>query len=203
MTVTVTLPAPPEPYLETGLLLAELCACEELLFATDGEKANRLRDFSRTKVAPIADDNWPRPEFPHQLPEGQPNMIATSGTVHGTGRRRRVVAIGSGIGGLTAAKALKHSQANITDALVFLTRTTAQGTSHVVNQTPFWVQVIPGTAAVATIVGVLITLCVAVVRHLKKAAEERSHHDDMVSAARDSLCHGHLRRSRPLAKGWS
>ena len=35
-------------------------------------------------------------------------------------RRHRVVAIGSGLGGLTATKALKHAQVNITDALMFL-----------------------------------------------------------------------------------
>jgi hypothetical protein len=79
-----------------------------------------------------------------------------------------LVAIGSGFGGLTATKALKHAQVNITDALVFLTRITAQGTSHVVNQTSLWVQVIPATAAVATTVGVLITLSVAVVGELNK-----------------------------------
>jgi hypothetical protein len=86
-----------------------------------------------------------------------------------------LVAIGSGLGGLTATKALKHSQLNITDALVFLTRITAQGTSYVVHQTSLWVQVIPATAVVATAVGVLITLSVAVVGELNKrvAAQAR------------------------------
>jgi len=86
-----------------------------------------------------------------------------------------LVAIGSGLGGLTATKALKHSQLNITDALVFLTRISAQGTSHVVHQTSLWVQVIPATAVVATTVGVLITLSVAVVGELNKrvAAQAR------------------------------
>jgi hypothetical protein len=98
-------------------------------------------------------------------------MIATPDTVHGTGRRQRVVATGSGFGGLTATKALKHAQVNITDALVFLTRITAQGTSHLVNQRPLWLEVIPATAAVATTIGVLIALHVAVVREPKKAAE--------------------------------
>ena len=79
----------------------------------------------------------------------------------GTLQRHRVVAIG--FGGLIAANALKHAQLNIADALVFLTRITAQGTSHVVNATSLWVQVIPATAAVATTVGVLIALSVAVV----------------------------------------
>src|ERR1700738_3880523 len=79
-------------------------------------------------------------------------------------RRHRFVAIGSGLGGLTATKALKHTQVNITDALVFLTRVTAQGTSHVANQTRLWLQVIPATAGVAATIGVLITLHVAIVR---------------------------------------
>jgi hypothetical protein len=85
-------------------------------------------------------------------------------------RRHRVVAIGSGLGGLTATKALRHAQVNITDALTFLTRVTAQGTSHVLNQTPQWLQVIP-TAGVAATIGVLIALRVAVAREPKKAAE--------------------------------
>lgn len=75
MTVTVTLPAPPEPYLETGPLRAT---------------------------------------------------------------RHRIVAIGWGLGGLTATKALKYDLANITDALVFVTRITAQGTAHVHNPTSLW-----------------------------------------------------------------
>ncbi len=86
----------------------------------------------------------------------------------GTGRRHRVVAIGLGLAGLTATKALKHDLANITDALVFLTRITAQGTSHV-NQKSIWLQVIPTTAAVLATLGVLVTLYVAVARGRKRA----------------------------------
>jgi hypothetical protein len=58
----------------------------------------------------------------------------------------------------------------ITDAVVFLTRITAQGTSHVVNQPSFWVQVIPATAAVATTIGMLIALYVAIVGELTVVA---------------------------------
>jgi hypothetical protein len=179
MTVTATLLAPSEPYLETELL--------------------------STSPHPVA----------------------------GTGRRHRVVAIGSGLGGLTATKTLKHSQLNITDALVFLTRITAQGTSHVVHQTSLWIQVIPATAAVATTVGVLITLSVAVVGELNKCVvgQNRSWwtagienatsaittilaRDVKVIAANGSgepdgcrqalvgVSARDLQRSRPIAKGW-
>ena len=41
-------------------------------------------------------------------------MTATSDTVDGTGRRHRVVVIGSGFGGLTATKALKNAPVDIT-----------------------------------------------------------------------------------------
>ena len=109
-------------------------------------------------------------------------MIATPDTVHGTGRGQRVVATGSGFGGLTATKALKHAQVNITDALVFLTRITAKGTSHLVNQRPLWLEVIPASAAVATTIGVLIALHVAVVREPKKAAEVCRHYQAQMDA---------------------
>jgi hypothetical protein len=108
---------------------------------------------------------------------GEPNMIATPDTVHGTGRRHRVVAIGSGLSGLTATKALKHAQVNITDALPFLMRVTAQGTSHVLNQTPQWLQVIPAAGVAATIC-VMIALHVAIVRvprQLLKSADTTKH----------------------------
>jgi hypothetical protein len=128
MTATATLPAPPEPYLETALLPA-------------------------------------------------------------TGHR--VVAFGSGLGGLTATKALKHDLVNITDALVFLTRMTAQGTSHVHNQASLWLHVIPTTAAVFTSVGVLITLYVAIIRKRKSDA-----------ATCNFSCHGFPRHSQRTRKGW-
>jgi hypothetical protein len=87
-------------------------------------------------------------------------MIAAPDALGGTGWRRRVAAIGSGFGGLTATKTLKHAQLNITDAVVFLVRIIAQGTSYVVNQTPLWLQVIPAIAGLAATIGALITLLV-------------------------------------------
>ena len=87
-------------------------------------------------------------------------MIAAPDALPGTGWRRRVGDIGSGFGGLTATKALKHAQLNITDAVVFLVRIIAQGTSYVVHQTPLWLQVIPAIAGLAATIGALIALLV-------------------------------------------
>lgn len=85
-------------------------------------------------------------------------MVATLDTLSGTGQRRRIAAIGSGFGGLTATKALKHAELNITDALVFLVRIAARGASYVVNQTPPWLPAVPATAGLAASIGVLIAL---------------------------------------------
>jgi hypothetical protein len=85
-------------------------------------------------------------------------MVAAPDALRGTGRRHRVAAIGSGVGGLTATKALRYAQVNITDALVFLARIIAQGISHVVIQTPLWLQVIPTIAGLAGTIGLLIAL---------------------------------------------
>ena len=89
-------------------------------------------------------------------------MTATA--IPGPGRRQRVVAIGSGFGGLTATKALKHDLVNITDVVAFLTRFTAQGTAHVHNQASLWLHVMPTAAAVFATVGMLITLYVGFTR---------------------------------------
>src|ERR1700756_3723017 len=87
-------------------------------------------------------------------------MIAAPAALGGAGRRRRVAAIGLGFGGLTATKTLKHAQLNITDAVPFLVRIIAQGTSYVVNQAPLWLQVIPAMAGLAATIGALIALVV-------------------------------------------
>jgi succinate dehydrogenase/fumarate reductase flavoprotein subunit len=140
----------------------------------------------------------------------------------GTGQRHRVVAIGFGFVGLIAAKALKHAQLNITDALVFLVRFTAQGTSHLVNQPSVWAEVIPANGAIATTMGMLVALCVAAADKRGKsiAAQSgswwasridhagvtvttwRASAQDSVTAASDSLRHRGLRHSRQIAKGW-
>jgi predicted metal-binding membrane protein len=145
MTATVALPAPPEPYLGTGLL-------------------------------PV-----------------------TPGTAHRSGRRHRVVAIGSGFGGLTATKALKHDLVNIADVLAFVMRIAARGTAHVHAQASLWLHVIPTTAAVFTAVGVLITLYAAIIRERKSA--ERPHYEITTAAGYFSY-DGRLRRPQRTSKGW-
>lgn len=67
--------------------------------------------------------------------------------------RHRAGAVGSGLAGLTAARALKHDLVTIADALAFVTRTAAQGAVHLHNQ--------ESAPAILAGIGVLITLCVA------------------------------------------
>jgi hypothetical protein len=85
-------------------------------------------------------------------------MVTAPDAVSGTRLRHRVAAVCSGLGGLTATKALRHAQVNITDTVVFLVRITAQGTSYIVNQTPLWLQDIPAIAGLAAAVGAMIGL---------------------------------------------
>ena len=70
MTVTLTLPARPEPYLGSGALPADFYAYEELLTEPEREKVAAFREFFRTEAAPIVDDYWARAEFPFQLVKG-------------------------------------------------------------------------------------------------------------------------------------
>jgi hypothetical protein len=83
-------------------------------------------------------------------------MVTAPDAVYGTRLRHRVAAVCSGFGGLTATKALNYAQVNITDAVVFLVRITAQGTSYIVNDTPLWLQDIPAIAGLAAAVGAII-----------------------------------------------
>ncbi len=70
MTVKVTLPTSPQPYLGTGPLPADFYAYEELLSDSERERVGRVRDFFRTEAAPIVDDYWARAEFPFELIKG-------------------------------------------------------------------------------------------------------------------------------------
>ena len=70
MTVNVTLPTTPQPYLWTGPLPADFYAYEELLSDSEREQVDRIRDFFRTEVTPVVDDYWARAEFPFELVKG-------------------------------------------------------------------------------------------------------------------------------------
>jgi CHASE2 domain-containing sensor protein len=89
-----------------------------------------------------------------------------------TGQRHAILAIGSGLAGLTATKALKLSQLNITDALVFVTRFVAQGTSRFVSQASQWTPVIP---AVVTL-SILAALSVAAFANIAKLIAAQPNH---------------------------
>ena len=101
------------------------------------------------------------------------------------GQRRALLAIGSGLTGLAAIKALKFSQLNITDALVFVTGIAARGTSHVVSQASHWTPFIPA----AVTASVLIALAVAAVAHIAEliAAEPNYSWTSRSSAPVDSF----------------
>jgi hypothetical protein len=115
------------------------------------------------------------------------------------GTRHRVMAIGSGFGGLTATKALKHDLVNIADALAFVMRIAARGTAHVHAQASLWLHVIPTTAAVFTIIGVLITLSVGMIRNWTSAVRPRY---EIATAAKYLNYAARLRRSQRTPKGW-
>ncbi|MGY4902134.1 acyl-CoA dehydrogenase family protein [Streptomyces sp. 900116325] len=69
MSGTTALPTPSGPYLDEGLLPADFYAYEDLLSDSERERAESVRAFLRTQVAPIVDDCWARAEFPFQLVE--------------------------------------------------------------------------------------------------------------------------------------
>ena len=90
-------------------------------------------------------------------------VIATLSTSPGVaGQRHAILAIGSGLTGLTATKALKFSQVNITDALVFVTRIAVQWTSHFASQASHWTPFVPAVVKAT----VLIALAVAAVANI-------------------------------------
>jgi hypothetical protein len=71
-----------------------------------------------------------------------------------------------------------------TDALALVGHITAQGASNAGNQLALWLQGTQAIAAVATTIGVLIALYVAVIREPRKAAEERRRHQVQMDALR-------------------
>ena len=89
--------------------------------------------------------------------------IATLSASRGVaGHRHALLAIGSGFTGLTATKALKFSQMNVTDALVFVTRIAAQRISHLASQASQWTPFVPAVVTAS----VLIALAVAAVANI-------------------------------------
>ena len=90
-------------------------------------------------------------------------VAATCSALPGAaGQRRAILAISSGLTGLTASKALKFSQVNITDALIFVTRIAVQSTSHFVSQSSHWTPFLPAVVKA----GVLIALAVVAVANI-------------------------------------
>jgi hypothetical protein len=138
----------------------------------------------------------PAPPEPHL---GTGLLPVTPGTVHRSGRRHRAVAIGSGFGGLTATKALKHDLVNIADALAFVMRIAARSTANVHAQASLWLHVIPTTTAVFTTVGVLTMLYAAMIRERKSAVRPRY---EIATAAEYFSYDARPRRSQRRPKGW-
>ena len=74
----------------------------------------------------------------------------------------------------------------MTDAASAL-RITAQGATCAGDRVSLWIQSTQAIAAVATTIGVLIALYVAVIREPKKASEERRHHQAQIDTVRRAV----------------
>jgi len=109
----------------------------------------------------------PAPPAPHL---GARPLPATPDAACGRCRRYRAMAIG--FGGMTATKALKHFQINLTDVLVFLSRLTAQATSHVITPTSHMAEVVTATALTATLVVYIALSATATVQYVKPVAAQ-------------------------------
>jgi hypothetical protein len=117
-----------------------------------------------------------------------------------SGQRYVIVAIGSGLAGLTATKALKLAQLNITDALVFVTGMAVHGTSHFVRQAWQWTPVFPAVVTVSLLVAIGAAAAIDVVKLIAIRPDSRwtTRSDEADGFV---LRHIALRRSRPIAKG--
>ena len=78
MSVALTLPTTPAPFLEHGLLTGDFYGYEGLLSTEDRDMVGRLREFLRAEVAPIVDDYWARAEFPFHVFPGFAKLGLTS-----------------------------------------------------------------------------------------------------------------------------
>jgi hypothetical protein len=119
---------------------------------------------------------------------------------HVSGQRHVILAIGSGLAGLTATKALKLSQLNVTDALVFVTGMAVHGTSHFVRQAWQWTPVFPAVVTVSLLVAIGAAAAIDVVKLIAVQHDFRwtTRSDDADGFV---LRHMALRRSRAIAKG--
>src|SRR5580698_4661780 len=81
MTITVTLPTTPQPYLDQGLLPADFYSYEELLSDSERAKIHRIREFLRTEAAPIVDEYWARAEFPSSSSRDSPSWVCWIGPI--------------------------------------------------------------------------------------------------------------------------
>jgi hypothetical protein len=129
-------------------------------------------------------------------------VIATLSASRGVaGRRHAVLAIGSGLTGLIATKALKFSQVNITDALVFVTRIAVQCTSHFVSQASHWTPFVPAAVEASVLIALAVAAVVDIVELI--AAPPSSGWTVRSAETADSYYAATLygvRRS--IAKGW-
>ena len=129
-------------------------------------------------------------------------VIATFSTSPGVaGQRRTLLAIGSGLTGLIATKALKFSQVNITDALVFVTRIAVQWTSYFASQATPWTPFVPAVVK-ATVLIALAVVAVANIAELIAAQPSSRRTIPERRGSRFLLCHNALQRSRSITKGW-
>jgi hypothetical protein len=70
----------------------------------------------------------------------------------------------------------------ISHALALSDPITARSASQAVLQSPLWFQVVQTVAAIATTIGVLTALYIAVIRDPRKASQEHLHHVERMSA---------------------
>ena len=117
-----------------------------------------------------------------------------------TARRHVILAIGSGLTGLTATKALKLAQLNITDALVFVTGMAARCTSHFVRQASHWAPAFPAVVTVSVLVVLAAAAAVDIVKLIvvQPDSEWTTQSDEAVGLV---LLRMAFRRLRPIAKG--
>lgn len=80
--------------------------------------------------------------------------------------------------------------------LVSLGRITTQCASQAASQSPSWLQVIQAIGSIATAIGVLIALYIAVIRDPREASEEHRHH----LAQMDALARARADRARAQAE---